>query len=282
MRPVFALQTEIPELILDKKKRRESFDNGAAKLKGFQDAGHQAKAVEDKLNKAAWFVISAKLSGRGTVKPADALQHANLPHTGKEAVPFRHQLRRRVAKLESQMAVATATCVVSPHTPEPAPAPAPAPEPAPAPAPAPAPTASQAKRIKDLEKQQKKRTKDANAMWRELEDTKAALLAARKDGRSFRVINQDIMNELEVAREKFESFCAANPGGETEELVSELKVMDGGRYSNTIRMIYYSLLSCEVSPGNCSGVVATILRLLGIKADRLPGRTAARMMAHQL
>ena len=83
MRPVFALQTEILGLILDKKKRRASFDNGAAKLKGFQDAGHQAKAVEDKLDKAAWLVISAKLSGSGTVKPAAALQHANLPHAGR-------------------------------------------------------------------------------------------------------------------------------------------------------------------------------------------------------
>ena len=64
MRPVFALQSELAELILDKKKRRESFDNADAKLNGFQDAGHQAKAVEDKLNKAAWFVISAKLSER--------------------------------------------------------------------------------------------------------------------------------------------------------------------------------------------------------------------------
>ena len=83
MRPVFALQTEIPNLILDKKKRRESYDNADAKLSGFQDAGHQAKAVEDKLDKAAWLVISAKLSGSGTVKPAAALQHANLPHAGR-------------------------------------------------------------------------------------------------------------------------------------------------------------------------------------------------------
>lgn len=83
MRPIFSLQDEIAELIVPDKRRRESFENADAKLNGFQDAGHQAKAVEDKLDKAAWLVISAKLSGSGTVKPAAALQHANLPHAGR-------------------------------------------------------------------------------------------------------------------------------------------------------------------------------------------------------
>ena len=102
MRPVFALQTEIPELILDKKKRRESFDNGAAKLKGFQDAGHQAKAVEDKLTKAAWHIIAMRLGGAaGSIQ--EALRHADLPHVGKEANSYRMQLARRIAALEKKM-----------------------------------------------------------------------------------------------------------------------------------------------------------------------------------
>jgi hypothetical protein len=63
-----------------------------------------------------------------------------------------------------------------------------------------------------------------------------------------------------------------------EELCQEIKVFENGRFSDTIRLVYYTLLSNGVAPGNCRVVVGTTLKLLGIHAARLPGEKTARLM----
>ena len=85
------------------------------------------------------------------------------------------------------------------------------------------------RRIAFLEKQQKARKKEKNQLQQQLKETIGKLESERKAGREKVELNQWIMNELEVAREKFEEFCAENPGGETEELVRELKMLENGR-----------------------------------------------------
>ena len=63
-----------------------------------------------------------------------------------------------------------------------------------------------------------------------------------------------------------------NPDKEVDGLVREVNFFENGRYGNTIRLIYYTLLHCSVAPGLCRHIVGTILRQLGIKANRLPGK----------
>jgi len=134
------------------------------------------------------------------------------------------------------------------------------------------------KRVEKLEKQQKSRKAAHSKLEKEKLAAEAALQATRAESRSKSVYNAHVCDELLKVREQLDDYISANPSKEVDELCHEIAVFDGGRYSDTIRLIYYTLLSNGVAPGNCRVVVGTTLKLLNITAARLPSKDAARLM----
>jgi hypothetical protein len=65
-----------------------------------------------------------------------------------------------------------------------------------------------------------------------------------------------------------------------EKQLPNLKLMEGGRYTDDIRQVYMDLLSMGVPINKIQGIVRSVLEgIVHVGVDRLPGKTSASMMA---
>ena len=90
-------------------------------------------------------------------------------------------------------------------------------------------------------------------------------------------------NEVQVLKQQVEYL--ENEREELNERIDELmgereiQLFKNGRYVNEIRMVYYDLLSMNVSIDNCKHVVKTVLETLtNRQIDRLPQKSVAATM----
>ena len=84
--------------------------------------------------------------------------------------------------------------------------------------------------------------------------------------------------ERAEAVEALEKYIVEKPDKHAESVIGAVKFFEGGRYTDTIRTIYYTLLKNEMSPGRCHIVVGSILKKMNITYDRLPQKAAAILM----
>ncbi|XP_077863999.1 uncharacterized protein LOC100366594 [Saccoglossus kowalevskii] len=76
-------------------------------------------------------------------------------------------------------------------------------------------------------------------------------------------------NDNMKLREKIEDLMDAN----------EIKTFENGKYTDSIRQVYYDLLTHNVSVQNCTAVVKSVLKnILNVDVDRLPSKSLTSMM----
>ena len=81
---------------------------------------------------------------------------------------------------------------------------------------------------------------------------------------------QGVDMERAEALEALDKYISACPNKEADSVISAVQFFEGGRYTDTIRMIYYTLLKNELAPGRCRAVMGSILQSMKIDYDRLP------------
>jgi hypothetical protein len=90
--------------------------------------------------------------------------------------------------------------------------------------------------------------------------------------------------ERAEAVEALEKYIVEKPDKHAESVIGAVKFFEGGRYTDTIRTIYYTLLKNEMSPGRCHIVVGSVemrgsaeLQSTGERSHKGPkGSTGAR------
>nr|XP_006814531.1 PREDICTED: spindle pole body component 110-like [Saccoglossus kowalevskii] len=76
-------------------------------------------------------------------------------------------------------------------------------------------------------------------------------------------------NDNMKLREKIEDLMDAN----------EIKTFENGKYTDSIRQVYYDLLTHNVSVQNCTAVVKSVLKnILNVDVDRLPSKSLTSLM----
>ena len=152
-------------------------------------------------------------------------------------------------------------------------------------------------KVKELERKvaeleaEKKLAVDAARKKVERRDKKklkleAALAKERQEHSHTRTEAAHFNNEVEMAKEALEEWITNNQDNPEVQncttISRELRSWEGGRYSDSIRLIYMQLIRDGVSPNNIRNSVCTILRLAGVTVDRLPGCTTARYMKAEM
>nr|XP_006814530.1 PREDICTED: myosin-9-like [Saccoglossus kowalevskii] len=80
-------------------------------------------------------------------------------------------------------------------------------------------------------------------------------------------------NDNMKLREKIEDLMDAN----------EIKTFENGKYTDSIRQVYYDLLTHNVSVQNCTAVVKSVLKnILNVDVDRLPNRSSLSLGFQEL
>ena len=270
------LEKQPRSVVTKKLAPRRAKGEASAKLAGFDSVGHQDLATRKKLNTAALLILAHERQG-GKMKPAAALTHADLPSDG----PMRKRLARRVGGLRKAMeAVEGGLGLAQPQDSDDEEL-----DEMPALLSDAAHAAALAKKeerieqlVKDRKAQGRRAREAAKKAEKKIAELDEKLKKVNKQAREHTIVNQELNVELDVTKEELEKYMAENPDEEVDELVREVNFFENGRYGNTIRMIYYTLLHCSVAPASCRHIVGTTLKLLGIKADRLPGEKTARLM----
>jgi hypothetical protein len=128
----------------------------------------------------------------------------------------------------------------------------------------------------DIANAKKKEARRGATIFRLEEELKQV----KKDGRSKDEVMRVMDDELSQAHEELAKYMEASPSEEAEQIGHELQTFEGGKYSNTIRLLYYLLLSSGLSSNKVQGAVKWTLQLLGFNTDdlRLPSRTTAQQM----
>jgi hypothetical protein len=90
--------------------------------------------------------------------------------------------------------------------------------------------------------------------------------ALESAGTQTRTIIDDLRAELQGVdveradlQDQLKEFIEGSPSQEAETICAELKTVEGGRYSDTVRLIYYTLLFNGVSPAQVQGVIGRVL-----------------------
>jgi hypothetical protein len=99
-----------------------------------------------------------------------------------------------------------------------------------------------------------------------------AALSALRD--TLEVENDTLREQIEVLQQQLSPDAIAK----AESFLDNLKIFEEGRYTDTVRLIYYTLLAKGTSTRQVQGVVSEILTILGVPFDRLPGKTTAIRM----
>eukprot|EP01046_Picozoa_sp_COSAG06_P003755 COSAG06_NODE_150_length_22019_cov_17.221031_2_plen_359_part_00 len=117
-------------------------------------------------------------------------------------------------------------------------------------------------------------------------ELEAALAKERQEHSHTRTEAAHYNNEVEMAKEALEEWITNNEDNPEVQnctaISGELRSWEGGRYSDSIRLIYMQLIRDGVSPNNIRNSVCTILQLAGVTVDRLPGRATAQYMKAEM
>jgi len=229
---------------------RRAKGEASAKIAGFDSVGHQDLATRKKLNTAAMLILAHERQGE-KMKPAAALTHADLPSDA----PMRMRLARRVGGLRKAMeAVDGGLGLAQPQDSDEEEL-----HEMPALLSDAAHAAALAKKeeriaqlVKDKKAQGRRAREAAKKAEKKIAELDEKLKKVNKQAREHTIVNQELNVELDVTKEELEKYMAENPDEEVDELVREVNFFENGRYGNTIRMIYYTLLHCSVAPASCS------------------------------
>jgi hypothetical protein len=137
-------------------------------------------------------------------------------------------------------------------------------------------------RIHDLVNERRRLNYAAKKVVNEVDALEKAGAATRKIIDDLRAQLQGVDDERAELQDKLSEFMLDRPSVEAETICAELKTVEGGRYSDTVRLIYYTLLYNGVSPAQVQGVIGRVLKLVGITAQKLPGTTCARLMQAEM